>query len=398
MTKAFQRKALRVAIVCISRSRGGLELMLLKIASALQHRGHRMFFLAPSQSLFEEECRKSNLPFVPLRSTFRYLDMFAALTIARTLRTQHIDILLIGQSKDVSTSILANMFRRTTKLIFLQQMQFGIKKKDPFHRWAYGHLDLWITLTKAMKTSVLENTTVHKDSIRVIPFGVDLSVFRPSVYRKSESREAFGLPERDIIISLIGRFDRQKGQEYLLRAIPAVLKKAPKAHFVLVGEETVGESGYLSELKSLIRTLKIGRHVSFKPFTHDIPRFLSACDLVTVPSFSETFGYVAVEAMAMGIPVIGTNAGGLPEIVVDGKTGLLVPPKDSAALARSILRLAIDSRLRTKLGIASRRRVSKLFDFQKNIGELEKVCSDIHSDFAKRGFDQTGSDTRSFSP
>lgn len=372
-----QRKSLRIAFFCFSHARGGLELMLLKVAAALNQRGHHIVFIASPQSLFEKECGIRHIDFVPLTRRLKYLDVFSASAIARLLGKKRIDIVLTGQSRDVSTALLAKRLRRKTKLAFFQQMQFGNKRKDIFHRWAYGGLDLWITLTDTMKHSVLDNTTVSSDIVRVIPFGVDLSVFRPSQYGKSESRKMFGLPRAAIIISLIGRFDKQKGQEYLLRAIPEVLKKAPQAHFAFVGEETVGERGYLDELRQIIRGLDIGEHVSFHPFTQDIAGFLSACDLVAVPSFSETFGYVAVEAMAMGIPVIGTNAGGLPEIVAHGETGLLVPPKESKALASSIIELAIKPRRRKQFGIAARRRVIARFDFSKNILELESAFFDI---------------------
>ncbi|MBI4418395.1 MAG: glycosyltransferase, partial [Ignavibacteriales bacterium] len=109
------------------------------------------------------------------------------------------------------------------------------------------------------------------------------------------------------------------------------------------------------------------------PFTSEVPRLLRALDVLVVPSHSESFGYVAVEAMAMGIPVLGTKAGGLPEIVVDQETGFLVPPRDPAALAERLIILLKNKSLRSSMGKRGRRRALELFDFARSVEHLEEI-------------------------
>ncbi len=256
-------------------------------------------------------------------------------------------------------------------------MQFGLDKKDWFHRWAYGNLALWICLTQRMKEAVIHKTRVPREKIRVIPFGVDLKVFDPILHSKEASRTHFGIPKAKTILAVVGRFDKQKGQEYLLRATPHVLKSHPDVHIVLVGEETRGEPGNKQFLVNLADSLQIKEAVQFLPFTTEVPKLLAGIDILVLPSLSETFGYVALEAMAMGKPVIGTNAGGVPEIIEEGRSGLLVKVADPGDLAAKIEELLNNDNVRNEMSVAARRRVVDHFYFETNILQLESLLQEV---------------------
>ncbi|HWP82546.1 MAG TPA: glycosyltransferase family 4 protein [Bacteroidota bacterium] len=368
---------MNIAFVCFSSSWGGLEMMLVKLAVALKGRGHSITVVAPAGSPIRAYAEQHGLHSLAVTPRFRYLDFGTARKIARELRTFQIDIVVCGLSRDLSSCVLATKIARRSRLVFFQQMQFGLSKKDLFHRWVYGNLSLWITLTETMKEATARNTTVSTDNIHVIPFGVDINRFRPRRYKRSRSRKQFNLPEEGPIAAVVGRFDPQKGQDVFLRALPSVLKRVPSLHPILVGEETRGEEGYLRTLQELIDTLGLKRRVRILPFTNEIPVLLSAIDLLVIPSHSETFGYIAIEAMAMKVPVIGTNAGGLKEIVDDSVTGLLVPPKNAEALAEAMVRLLKDKPLAKRMVEAARLKVEKRYFFRKNVEELERVLTSI---------------------
>jgi D-inositol-3-phosphate glycosyltransferase len=326
----------RVAIICFSRSWGGLELKLVEVARALQARGNTVVLVVPPKTPMERAAATSRLITISLQPRLRYLDFLSAWRIARKLRPMGIQSLVAGQSRDVSTALLAKRFLGNARLVFFQQMQFELKKRDLFHRWAYGGIDRWVTLTARMRETVLANTTVPSERMAVLPVGSDLSRFDPSQYDQAKARTSFGLPPEPMIIAVVGRIDPQKGQETFLRAIPGLLAKRPDLLFLVVGEETKGESGYRRMLGELVRQLGVSEFVRFLSFTDEMPRLLAAIDVLVLPSLHETFGYIVVEAMAMGKPVVGTNAGGVPEIIEDGRTGYLVPPGDASALEQKV--------------------------------------------------------------
>lgn len=370
---------MRIAFVCFSTSKGGLELKLIEIAQALQYKGHSILFVCPKDSPLHQACVRVNIPHLLHTPRFNYGSLPTAFTLARRFREFSIQYLIAGLSKDISTAVLIKKFHGHLRLVYFQQMQSGRDKKDFLHRWSYRRLDRWITLTHAMKQATERTTIVPPASIDVIPFGADLRAFRPGAFRPLQARRAFRLPTDKIIIGLVGRFDPQKGQEYLLQAAPTILKALPDAHFVLVGEETRGEGGFLGHLKVLVKELGLSKNVHFLPFTDNVPFLLSAFDLVAMPSFSETFGYLAVEAMAMGVPVVGTNAGGLPEIIEDGTTGYLVPPKNSDQLASKIIAILSNKRSSRVMGRRGILRVQKHFDFDKNLLQFERILGRLSS-------------------
>jgi len=351
--------------------------MHLKLALALRACGHGVGVIAPVGSPLSQACEKHGISIEEMNPLMKYLDLPTALRLQRSFKEGQVDICVIGLSKNISTAVLAKKLSPRVRLVYFQQMQFGHDKKDLFHRWIYAHLYRWITLTNSMRVSALRNTTVPDEKIRVIPFGADLSVFNPDRYQRARSRRIFGIPLRKTVIALIGRFDQQKGQEEFLYAATDVLKKYPKTHFLLVGEETRREEGFLAHLRGIIGDLSLGPHIQFHPFTPKVADLLAAVDLVVMPSYNETFGYVAVEAMAMGVPVVGTEAGGLPEIIQDGKTGFLVPPGDPVQLGDRIMRIMKAKKLHRTMSSNSIERARRYFDFQKNVLQLEAVLTGL---------------------
>ena len=369
---AIRPQGLRIAFICFSSARGGLELMLVRLAHSLQAMGHSVFMVSPGNNAIEEDCNTRGIRHYALSPLFKYLDPIASGTLRRYFIRHDTQVAVVGTSKDISTVVLAKRHFASLRVVYFQQMQSGLMKKDLFHRWSHSHLDRWITLTRKMMDTTQSLTTVPSSIIDVVPLGVDLEKFSPAKHHRGISRSLFGLPKRGPIIGLIGRFDPQKGQETFLRAASIVLKKVPKVHFVMAGEETRGESGYLDQLRQLVQTEGIGENVQFLPFTERVPELLSAFDITVMPSFSETYGYLAIESMAMGVPVVGTNAGGLPEIIEDQKTGILVAPRDHESLAEALISLLSNPRRYRSMAQEGRRRAEKSFDYVDGVRLFEK--------------------------
>jgi glycosyltransferase involved in cell wall biosynthesis len=326
--------------------------------------------VVPPETSLANYAARSGLKLELLDPKWKYFDITASMRLVKILRSHKIDVAIIMQSKDIDTVVLAHIIRPSVKLVFFQEMQSGIDKRDFFHTWTYSKLALWITLTRKMKQEAIDNTHMPAERIFAIPIGTDMHHFDPHSYDRINSRDRFGIPRTKFVIGILGRLDPQKGQEEFIRTIPALLPQQADLHFVIAGDESHGLDGYKKYLMDLGKTLGIDHRLQFVPFTDEVPEFISALDMFVLPSHSETFGFVLVEAMAMEKPIIATDSGGVPEIITDGLTGLLVPPQNTSALADAILRLIKDEKLRLAISTEARSDALKRFNIEHTVDQL----------------------------
>jgi glycosyltransferase involved in cell wall biosynthesis len=159
-----------------------------------------------------------------------------------------------------------------------------------------------------------------------------------------------------------------KGQKFLVAAAARVVRVSPDARFLIVGD---GE--LRSTLKHQVKSAGLERHVLVTGFRSDALGLMKSFDLFVMSSITEGLGSAILEAMACGLPVVGTRAGGIPEAVVHGETGLIVPPHDEAALADAILALLAQRELRIQYGRAGRERVAAEFSVDRLVSETARV-------------------------
>jgi glycosyltransferase involved in cell wall biosynthesis len=200
----------------------------------------------------------------------------------------------------------------------------------------------------------------------VIPNGIPVAAFnRPA--NPALRNTLTGSVERPIILTL-ARLDKQKGHPYLLKAAAQV----PEALFLLVGDGPERAS-----LENLAQQLGIAGRVLFLGYRQDIPDLLSICDMMVLPSLYEGLPLSILEAMAAGKPVIATNIGGTNEAVIDGETGLLVPPADPPALAAAIRKLIGNPLLAGKLAAAGKAEVHREFSVETMIRKVTQAYDEI---------------------
>ena len=360
----------RIAIICFSRSLGGLELSTLRLARTMNGKGVFAMVVVPPDSSLHHKAREWGIESATLAPAWRYGDIFLANRLAGVLREHSIDIALLMQSHDIHLASLASRFLPDLRLVFYQQMDSRHNKRDVFHTWVFSKLSLWITLTQRMKENALAFTKMPSGKMTVVPLGTDLDRFDPAASTMEESRSFFGLSPDKKIIGVLGRIDPGKGQEVVVRALPSLIKRHPNILFLIAGEETAGEPGHKAHLAELCRTLGLETYVKFMPFTEEVPRFMAALDIFILPSFGETFGLVVIEAMAMEKPVIATDAGGVPEIVTDGRTGILIEPRSVAAVGAALEKLLDDEPLCRSLGAAARADALQRFSMSNCVDRL----------------------------
>jgi glycosyltransferase involved in cell wall biosynthesis len=202
--------------------------------------------------------------------------------------------------------------------------------------------------------------------------GIDLAQVRSVGIDPAVKRKELGLPPEGPIVGTAGRLVPIKGLEWLLKAATRVLTEFPQACFVIIGDGPM-----LGELRQLTSKLGIGLRVVFLGRREDVPECLAALDLFVLPSLNEGMGRALIEAMAVGCPVVATRVGGIPDIVADGTTGLLVPPQDDRALADAILILLRDRSRRAAYGEAARQRVDERFDVTSMVRNIEQLYEEV---------------------
>ncbi|MHA1713987.1 MAG: glycosyltransferase family 4 protein [Candidatus Ranarchaeia archaeon] len=222
-------------------------------------------------------------------------------------------------------------------------------------------VDKIITVSNYLKNVLIKNYFVKRNKINVVYNGVDTAKFNIGDNGKS-IRYRYKLRDNPVVLYL-GRLAPYKGVQYLIQAIPLVLKVFPDVKFV-VGGASRFDSPAIGEL---IRRLNVERAIRFLGYIPDeeIPKIYACCDVFCYPSLWEGFGLTPAEAQASGKPVVAFDNCAIPEVVKNGETGILLPPKNIQDLAAAIIRLLDDKALRDEMGINGRKRVSKLFSWEK---------------------------------
>jgi glycosyltransferase involved in cell wall biosynthesis len=224
--------------------------------------------------------------------------------------------------------------------------------------WLFG-ADMYLAATQAVLSEVRKRVPDNVP-VRVVPSGIDLSVFRRLTEEGAQLRRDLGLDDSDLVITMPGRLQEWKGQHVFLKACAAVAGKLERARLVIAGGTLFGcDKAYASELRELAKSLGIEGITSFTGHLEDMPALYSMSDVVVHASISpEPFGRVIAEAMACERPVVIARAGGASELLTEGVTGLGHEPGNVNALSAAILRLCMDDALRDELGKAGRELVA----------------------------------------
>jgi len=224
-------------------------------------------------------------------------------------------------------------------------------------------------------TSSAASAARHHPSRVILP-GIPLEPYASP--DRAAARTLLGLDDGVPAIGIVGRLQPWKGQHVFLRAAARILATHPAARFFVIGDAVGGFSAeYPAELRRLAGELGIAEAVTFTGHRADIPALLPGLDVFVLASFDEPFGLVNVEAMAAGVPVVATRAGGVPEIVDDGETGLLVPVEDDAAIAAAVGRLLAGPAFAGTIAKAGRARAFERFDIARYVEEITGLVEDL---------------------
>jgi glycosyltransferase involved in cell wall biosynthesis len=361
---------------------GGLEIQTILRAKDAQSLGHNSFVVVTRNTRSERYAFELGLETELLTRSpiLKYIDVIGAIRLAKMFEQRLPHICIVPKSELLSLAILGRKLSKIKPaIVFYQQMQSGIRKKDPYHNWIYRHLDGAIVLTNTMKRMLLQTTTFPENQTFVVPYGVKLESYEPFHNQRNTLRQKFNLPKDKFIIGCVGRIEPHKGQETLLHAF--IEAKIPNSFLLFAG--SVDNKAYFADLQKIAEEGKVSNNVRYLEFTKDIPELMNTFDVFVMPSNSETFGLVAIEAMASALPVIATNAGGVPEIIDNGVDGLLFKPKDSATLTELLWKVYNAPLFAKSLGSNAFEKVKIKFDYKKNVNTFFEVCQLIYEQKTK---------------
>lgn len=208
--------------------------------------------------------------------------------------------------------------------------------------------DRVLSVSEILKSTLADKLKYPKDKIEVILNGVDDKRFYPNPALRKQFRQRYGFSDDTFVVGTVGRLTKVKNQLMLLKAAAEMYQRGYDVEVVIVGGYTVGDS-VESELRSFAEQSGIGQHIHFLGFQEDTPLYYNGFDVFTLTSFSEGCSNVIQEAMSCGLPVIATNVGGNPELVIDQQTGFLIPSNDHNALAEKLILLKSDHKMREYL-------------------------------------------------
>ncbi len=257
-------------------------------------------------------------------------------------------------------------------------------------RWLGGMTHGLIALTEVGKQEYLDRRIIAADRLHAIPSGIDLSAYRNGPTRtprstaygiaaggtggrraqtgEARARRTIGLPVEGPMIGVMGRLVPIKGHRHLLDALPAILHEFPKARLIFVGE---GEER--ARLAERAAELGVSDHLHMVGAQPELRRYFAACDVIVQPSLNEGMGRTVVEALVMGKPVVASRVGGLPELIHQGRNGLLVPPGLPAALAEAVCTLLREPVRLRRMGEAARRSVTSRYTSEAMVEAIDRL-------------------------
>lgn len=315
-----------------------------------------------------------SLPLLTFPSRAGKFSLTKARKLARFIEDNAVDIVHVHWKYDLPLTALAKHFsKRPFKFVHTRQMNMPGKKLDPYHRFIYGSMDCFIAITEYLREQARVNLPISETKIRRIYYGFEAP---PAVVaeRTAQLREQFGMKGK-FTVGLLGRITEFKGQHLLIEAVEKLKRENIKIHAYIIGEAF--EQAYSGKLKAYVAQHNLQEQVHFRDFYENPFELITCFDTLVLTTKRETFGLVLIEGMHAGIPVIGSNEGGVPEIIDHEETGLLFESWNSDSLAEAIKRTYKDTELRKKLGAAGQEKARREFDADTQYQKVLQTFSQL---------------------
>ena len=341
-----------------------------ELSAGLFGRGHIVYVAGfPNSPLMRDAQERGLQTFtLPLKG---YWHPFQIKRLSEFIKLKKIQIVHSHYSRDLWTIVPALKNFPSIPLFLTKHIGTQKAKKDIFHKKIYARVDKVLANSRVIYGNILNTHPVKRSQVDLFHIGVDTDKFKPNPAARVKIRREFAIPENALVIGIAGRLQRAKGYFEFLEMAARLSRNTAAAYFLLIGGTSRGEEGEAERIRKKADELNLGNRLIFTGFRKDLEQVLQALDIFVFPSYAEAYGLVVLEAMASGLPVVSSDCDGILDIVVAGKTGELVPPKNADELTQRVQKLIEEPDLRKKYGKNGRDRVKETFGFEKMLDKLE---------------------------
>jgi glycosyltransferase involved in cell wall biosynthesis len=371
--------ARRVLFVSSMRRYGGGERWMLDTAAGLRARGHDVRLLATPGSVLAARAPARGIPLTEL-AIRGDVDPIAVTQLAAHFRRTQPHVIIPMLEREIRLCAAGIHAARALpprpvrpKLIPRRGSQYPLKDKRRYRLVYTQEVDRVIVNSEATRRMIMHDAPWFPESKAVVIYnGIDPEPYEKLVARRDDLRvklrRSTGLEPGVPVFTLVGDLHERKQQRVIVEMWPQVLEEFPNAHVLFVGE---GDDR--AELESVIAARNLGGRIHLLGFRSDVPEILAGSDALLLPSSVEGFGYVLVEAMGVGVPCIASRVSSIPEIVEDGKTGILHPVGDTGEITDAIRAILTDPAGARAMGEAGMRRAQKFFTLSRMLDQVELV-------------------------
>ncbi len=312
------------------------------------------------------QVEESGIRYIPLPGLVRNIhpvsDLIALFRIRRFLAKEKFNVVHTHTSKAGFLGRFAAKRAGTPHIVHTPHGHifygyFGRLKTKMFiglEKFASRMTDKIVALTESEKSDYIAHKIVDEKKCVVIPSGIELDRYRGlTLEDKNKLKKKIGIPENALVVGTVGRLVPVKGPEFMIKASAHIIPLSPQTYFVFAGDGPLKKP-----LQTLAKEMGADKNILFLGWRDDVPRILSTFDIFLLPSLNEGMGRVLAEAMALGKPIVASHVGGVPDLVIHGKNGFLVPAKNPEELAKHTQLLLEDKDRREKMGRAGKEMAS----------------------------------------
>ena len=360
---------MRVLQLCMSQGFGGLELYVLKSLKYLTLNKINTHVICVEDSFVQRKLSEEKINCDTYSPAFHHLPLFSAIKLARYIESNEIDVVHAHWGKDLLFVVLAKVFsKRKVKLIYTRHMALTRKKDDFYHRFLYRNIDAYLVITKELYRDAVKYLPLKESKIKLLYLGVPAAADTKDIC--PDYLEQVGLDNNIFKLVILGRIEAGKGQHFVVAAVKQLITKGIKVQLSMIGH--IMDEAYFSQLNDEIKKDHLDHHIHYLGF-HDNPTSILSCfDAVVLATKCETFGLVLPEAMRAGVTVVGSNCGGVPEIIEHEKTGLLFETENADDLAIQLEKIISDPALCERLAKAGKADADQRFSEEKHFKQLIK--------------------------
>lgn len=353
---------------------GGAETQLVRLATRLKKRGWDVQVISMiSPVAYVEELERAGIPVYSLKMRRGVPDPRGLFRLVKILQRERPQILHCHMVHANLLGRISRIFFKTPILICTaHNIIEGGRKREIAYRLTDWLCDLTTQVSRAGLERYVQIGAVPRHKVIHIPNGIDTEIFKPDLEARIRLRKELGIEDKFVWLA-VGRFEEAKDYPNMLNAFAKVVLERNDSVLLIAGQGSL-----MGKAKHLVDDLNITTHVYFLGVRKDIPALMNAADAYVMSSSWEGMPLVLLEASAIGLPIVTTDVGGNREIVIDGKSGFLVPPKNSEALAQTMLKMMnLDENVRKEMGDYGRRYIKENYDLERVVDQWESLYLEL---------------------